>query len=137
MTPYAKGGELPGVFATRDDRIHKMIRGPIAPMFSQTEVMTYEGSVDEVLDVMCRQLDERYAASGKALDFDRWLQYFAFDVMGTLTFSNRYGFLETGQDPRGILKTIWAFMKRAAPVRCKASPPLRFPAVAVLNVRKR
>lgn len=116
--PYTKGGgALPAVFNTRDEKLHKLIKNPIAPLFSQSSVMTYECFVDEVLTVMFDQLTERYASSGEVFDLGNWLQYFAFDVMGTLTFSKRYGLLETGQDVNGMLETIWNYMKRAAPVR--------------------
>lgn len=37
--------------------------------------------------------------------------------MGTITFSKRYGFLDQGEDVRGMLGTIVDFMRAAAPVR--------------------
>lgn len=123
--PYTRGGgALPAVFNTRDEQLHKQIKNPIAPLFSQSSVMTYEVFVDEVLRVMLEQLDKRFVEPGKqggTLDLADWLQYFAFDVMGTLTFSKRYGLLETGSDVNGMLGTIWSYMTRAAPVR--AYPP--------------
>lgn len=36
--------------------------------------------------------------------------------MGTLTFSKRYGFLDTGGDVKGMLSTIVEFMRTGAPV---------------------
>lgn len=84
-------------------------------MFSLSNTVTHETSVDQVLDVMFQQLDQRYVDSHKTFDLGNWLQYFAFDVMGTLTFSKRYGFLEQGQDVDGMLETIWNYMVDAAP----------------------
>ncbi|KAI4124801.1 MAG: hypothetical protein LQ338_004627 [Usnochroma carphineum] len=84
-------------------------------MYSLSNTLIHEGSVDEVLEVLFRQLDQRYVGSHIAFDLGAWLQYFAFDVMGTLTFSKRYGFLETGQDVNGMLETIWDYMVDAAP----------------------
>ena len=115
--PYTrKGGALPAVFNTRDEKLHKQIKNPIAPLFSLSNVITYEPFVDKVLAVMIEQLDKRCANTGKPFDFGLWLQFFAFDVMGTLTFSKRYGFLETGRDVDGMLETIWTYMTTAAPV---------------------
>jgi hypothetical protein len=116
--PYTrKGGALPAVFNTRDEALHKQIKSPIAPLFSMSNVVPLEIFVNKTLEVMFTQLDARFVSSGKVFDLADWLQYFAFDVMGTLTFSKRYGFLEKGQDVNGMLATIWTYMKTAAPVR--------------------
>lgn len=115
--PYTKkGGALPAVFNTRDEELHKRIKSPIAPLFSLSNVLGLEAFVDEAIRVMIQQLDERFAETGISFDLADWLQYFAFDVMGTLTFSKRYGFLEQGRDVHGMLATIWNYMKTAAPV---------------------
>lgn len=116
LMPYTKTGALPAVFNTPDEIVHKQLKTPIAPLFSVSNVMSFESFVDTVLGVMCHSLDERFVQTGKAFDLADWLQYFAFDVMGTLTFSKRYGFLEHGYDVDGILQTIWEYMKTAAPV---------------------
>lgn len=114
--PYTKNGALPVVFNTTDEMVHKQLKTPIAPLYSVSNVMSFESFVDTVLGVMCHSLDERFVQTGKTFDLADWLQYFAFDVMGTLTFSKRYGFLEHGYDVDGILQTIWEYMKTTAPV---------------------
>ena len=116
--PYTpKGGALPAVFNTRDEALHKKLKTPIAPLFSMSSVLRLEPFVDQVLEVFFRQLDTRFIEPGMTCDFTDWLQYFAFDFMGTLTFSKRYGFLDKGKDVNDMLATIWAYMKNAAPVR--------------------
>ena len=114
--PYTQSGSsLPAVFNTRDETLHRQIKNPIASMFSLSNSVTYEGFVNQVLEVLFKQLDQRYVHSHKSFDLGNWLQYFAFDVMGTLTFSKRYGFLEQGHDVHGMLATIWDYMIDAAP----------------------
>ncbi len=114
--PYTKSGSsLPAVFNTRDETLHKQIKNPIAPMFSLSNTITYELFVNQVLEVLFDQLDQRFSHSQEIFDLGQWLQFFAFDVMGTLTFSKRYGFLEKGQDINDMLATIWNFMTDAAP----------------------
>ena len=114
--PYTKSGSaLPAVFNTRDETLHKQLKNPIAPMFSLSNTITYEVFINQVLEVLFHQLDERFAQSHRIFDLGDWLQYFAFDVMGTLTFSKRYGFLDKGQDVNGMLATIWSYMADAAP----------------------
>ncbi|KAL4868706.1 hypothetical protein BDV12DRAFT_95324 [Aspergillus spectabilis] len=117
LMPYTKtGGALPAVFNTRDETLHKKIKSPIAPLFSLTNILPLEPFVDDTIQVMVEQLDRRFADTNQTFDLADWLQFFAFDVMGTLTFSKRYGFLEQGQDVDDMLGTIWTFMTRAAPM---------------------
>lgn len=75
-----------------------------------------EPLVDTVLECIRSQLDERFAGTEQVFDMGNWLQYFAFDVMGSITFSKRYGFLDQGRDVNGMLGTIVDFMRAAAPV---------------------
>ncbi|GIC91338.1 uncharacterized protein Aud_007781 [Aspergillus udagawae] len=115
--PYSpKSGVLPAVFNTQDETLHRQLRKPIASLYSMTSIVGSEPLVDQTLEILFRQLDLRFGATGRSLDLAEWLQFFAFDVMGMLSFSKRHGFLEQGRDVRGILGGIWAFMKTVAPV---------------------
>ena len=105
------------VFNTTDEKLHKQIKSPIAPIFSLTSTTSFEGLVDDVLECLQENFDHRFAANGEIFDLGQWLQFFAFDVMGTMTFSKRYGFLDNGRDVGGMLGTIVDFMRAAAPVR--------------------
>ncbi|KUI52982.1 Pisatin demethylase [Cytospora mali] len=117
LMPYTrKGGALPAVFNTRDEELHKKIKTPIAPLFSLSNTLPLEVFVDKTIMIMTEQLDKRFVGSQVTFDLSNWLQYFAFDVMGTLTFSKRYGFLEQGKDVNNMLNTIWEYMKRASPM---------------------
>ena len=115
--PYSRqGGALPAVFTTRDENLHKTMKSPVAPLFSLSNILTLEPHVDATIQVLVDQWDSRFLASQVSIDLADWLSYFAFDVMGTLTFSKRYGFLEEGKDVGGMINTIFTFLKTAAPV---------------------
>lgn len=94
-----------------------MIKAPVAPIFSVSSATTFESHVDEVLQSLSENLDKRFLKHGNIFDLGSWIQYFAFDVMGTMTFSKRYGFLDQGEDVGGMLAAIHTFMKTVAPVR--------------------
>ncbi|SPQ24135.1 4694387b-5c2e-410e-8096-87984d3615cd [Thermothielavioides terrestris] len=116
LMPYTRsGGALPAVFNTRDEELHKKIKSPIAPLFSLSNTLRLEPFVDRTIDVMTAQIDRRFADKDVTFDLANWLQFFAFEVMGTLTFSKRYGFLEEGRDINNMLSTIWDYMSTAAP----------------------
>ena len=121
--PYSRqGSALPLVFNTRDETLHKKMKKPIAPIFSLSNVLTFEKFVDQTLELLFAQLDQRFAGRQTPFDLGDWLQFFAFEVMGTMTFSRQYGFLEKGCDDNGLLGAIWNFMKTAAPVRTPMPP---------------
>lgn len=81
-----------------------------------SHVATLDHFVDDVLKLLFQELDLRFVTSQQTFDLGDWLQYFAFEVMGTMTFSRRYGLLEAGADVNGMLGAIWQFMLTIAPV---------------------
>ncbi|KAI0451651.1 putative benzoate 4-monooxygenase cytochrome P450 [Xylaria acuta] len=117
LRPYSRDNNgLKVVFNTQDETLHKQIKSPIAPLYSLTNTVTFEPLVDEVLVCLEEQLNKNFSRTGATFNFGDYLQFFAFDVMGTLTFSKRYGFLETGKDVQGILAAIWSHWKGSAAV---------------------
>ena len=97
--------------------MHKRLKTPIAPLFTPANLPSLEGRMDDVLECLQDKLDTKFINNSEVFNLGQWLQYFAFDVMGTLTFSKRYGFLETGKDVGRMLGTIVDFMRSSAPVR--------------------
>ena len=83
---------------------------------------TFEGLVDDVLKCLSEKLDQRFVENGEIFDLGEYLQFFAFDVMGTMTFSKRYGFLDQGKDVGGMLGMIFRYMQNVAPVSAPEVP---------------
>ncbi|KAL3473205.1 cytochrome P450 [Aspergillus californicus] len=115
LAPNTAKGALPAVFSSRDEEVHRKLRSPVATLYSMSSALSLEGFVDKTITLMMEQIDARFVKSQATFDLANWLQYFAFEVMGTLTFSKRYGFLEQGHDVNGMLNTIWEFLKGQAP----------------------
>ena len=118
--PYTKQGPLPAIFTTQDDDLHKQLKTPIAQLYNLSSVIQFEPFVDEVLGLLFEQLDKRFVEQKKVCNLGDWIQFFALDVMGEISFSERYGFLETGADVQGIIKSIWNFMLTVGPVSLSA-----------------
>ncbi|KAL7928631.1 cytochrome P450 CYP4/CYP19/CYP26 subfamily protein [Trichoderma chlorosporum] len=117
LRPYSSDrGSMLLVFNTQDEQMHKRLKSPIAPLFSLSNTVTFEGLVDDVLACLSEQLNKRFVETAEIIDFGKWVQFFAFDVMGTMSFSKRYGFLDQGQDAEGMLDAIFNYMKTAAPM---------------------
>jgi len=103
-------------FTTQDDELHKHLKTPIAQLYNLSNVITFEPFVDDVLGLLFQQLDKRFTNQNKICNLGNWIQYFALDVMGEISFSARYGFLETGTDMDGIVQSIWNFMLTVGPL---------------------
>ncbi|KKY35194.1 putative cytochrome p450 [Diaporthe ampelina] len=101
-----KGTILPTIFATQDEMLHRMLKRPTAAVYSMSNLVSFEPLVDRTIDMFRQELDRRFVTHGNACDLDAWLQFFAFDVVGEITFSTRLGFLEEGRDVEGIMASI-------------------------------
>ena len=111
---YVKGNAIPGLFATQDRRIHNLLRRPIAGIYSMTNLMSYEPMIDSTIHCFFEQLDQRFVQTSQVCELDVWLQLFAFDVIGSITFSKRLGFLEQGRDIDRIMENSWRYFRVAA-----------------------
>ena len=70
-------------------------------------LISFEPYVDTTIFYFFNQIYKRFGQTGDICDLGTWLQMFAFDVMGELTFSKRLGFLERAGDIDGIMTSIW------------------------------
>jgi cytochrome P450 len=97
--------EQQNIFQVQDVKKHQEDRRKMAPMFSLTSLLSYEPYVDSSNEVLCRRL-RGFAERDQTFDLVRWMQYYAFDVIGEITFSRTFGMMNRGADVAGILETI-------------------------------
>ncbi|OTB02447.1 hypothetical protein M426DRAFT_13424 [Hypoxylon sp. CI-4A] len=116
IPPMRKGVILPAIFAAQDESLHRMLKRPIAGVYSMSNLVSFEPLVDRTIEVFRQELDRRFVLTGEACDLGAWLQYFAFDVVGEITFSKRLGFLEEGRDVDNIMASIWKWFEYVAMV---------------------
>jgi cytochrome P450 len=112
----SKGELLPSLFSTRDEAYHANLRRSVNNAFSMSSLVQYEPMVDETTELFLDQTDRLYASTGNVCDFARWLQYFAFDVIGSITYSKRHGFIEENEDIDGIIAQLANTFDYAGPV---------------------
>lgn len=93
------------LFSTQDEAYHREQKRPIANAYSLGSLLAKEGAVDSCSTLFIEQLGI-YADRGEAVDLGTWLQYYAFDVTGELTFATKLGFLEQGKDIDGMMAAI-------------------------------
>jgi cytochrome P450 len=79
----------------------------IAAGFALSNIIKFEPHVDAVLQNLEEHLD-KFCDSGESVEFDKWFSFFAFDVLGEVTFSKSFGFIETGTDVRNAVENTKA-----------------------------
>ena len=75
----------------------------IAQAFSMSTLVVLEPMTNECIRVFMRKM---YEHQGEPIDFGVWLQWYAFDVITSLTFSNSMGFMEREEDVSGIINAL-------------------------------
>ncbi|KAL4903514.1 hypothetical protein BDW74DRAFT_186129 [Aspergillus multicolor] len=109
-----RGKPIPGIFAAQDEAVHKLLKRPVAGAYAMSTLVSFEPYVDTTMRVFCEELERRFSGNGRVCDFGKWLQMFAFDVIGELTFSRRLGFLESGEDINHVMASIWETFKKTS-----------------------
>lgn len=94
---------MPNLSSTRDEKLHARLRRPVNNAYAMSTVVNYEPLMDTTTDVFFRELTSRFVRPGMECDLATWLQMYAFDVLGDITFSKRFGFLEAGYDLEDML----------------------------------
>lgn len=114
----ARNKPVEGIFATQSELIHRNLKRPVSAAYSMSNLVSFEPYVDATMRVFCDQLESRFISKDggrpPACNLSDWLQMFAFDVIGELTFSKRFGFLENGEDVDGIMAGLWNTFKKTS-----------------------
>ncbi|KAF4979782.1 hypothetical protein FZEAL_4086 [Fusarium zealandicum] len=109
----ARGKKLETMFNTANERYHAKLRRAVSNAYAMSTLVTFEPFVDSTSTEFLKQLKSRFAdrpGSEGICDFGAWLQYYAFDVIGELTFSKRLGFVERGCDIDNIIQDLEGFL---------------------------
>ncbi|PVH74486.1 cytochrome P450 [Cadophora sp. DSE1049] len=103
FSPSAQGNE--SIFSERNNAVHAANRRKTAAAYSLSSLLAYEGFVDHCVSLLCQRFEE-FAATSKDFQLAHWLQCYAFDVIGCITFEKRFGFLDTGDDIGSIMSSL-------------------------------
>lgn len=81
-----------------------------------SSLVSYEPLVDSTTALFLSQTEKLFASKDATCSFSQWLQFYAFDVIGALTWSKTMGFIQNNKDIDGIIKFISGFLDYAGPV---------------------
>ncbi|EME48617.1 hypothetical protein DOTSEDRAFT_84193 [Dothistroma septosporum NZE10] len=99
----APSGMVPTVFSVRDEKTHRSIRRPIANAYALSTLKELEPMNDACSAVITRKCEEKV---GQSIDLGKWLHWYAFDVITSITFSNTLGMMECERDVDNIIGAI-------------------------------
>ncbi|KAK4101594.1 cytochrome P450-like protein [Parathielavia hyrcaniae] len=111
-----KGHALPSLFSTTDNDFHMQFRRCVNSAFAMSALVQYEPFVDNTTRLFLKQTERLYVDQPGPCDFTRWLQFYAFDVIGEITYSKRHGFIEKNEDVDGIVAYLTKLFLYVAPI---------------------
>ncbi|KAF7193659.1 Cytochrome P450 monooxygenase [Pseudocercospora fuligena] len=115
----AKGRILQSMVNITDESFHAKLRRSVSNAFAMSTLVQFEPLVDSTISVFLDQLSRLHSdrdGDAAVCDLGVWLQFFAFDVIGELTFSKRLGFVDRGMDVDHIMREIDKVGKYVAPI---------------------
>lgn len=97
--------EFLSLFSDRDIKRHAELRRRFQALYSMSSLVGYETYVNDCTDILQTRFKE-FSAKGESINMIHWLQCYAFDVIGDITYSKRFGFLDSGEDVFGLLEAL-------------------------------
>ena len=123
------GKIIQNIFGTRSNQFHSRYIRPIQKLYTFTAAKEYEAVMDKTLTGFSHQLETRFmegANQGVTCDIADWVSYLTWDILGEMTFSKPFGFMETATDVGGMLATAertMDYQSVVSPLRVPALPP--------------
>ncbi|KAK3987511.1 cytochrome P450 [Cladorrhinum sp. PSN332] len=95
------------LFSQMDPEIHARWKKPVAKYYAVTGVAPLEGHIDRTVELLCAEMDKRFLGEkGEGvIDLGKWMNFYSWDSIGALTFSQPLGYLSSGKDFDGTLLT--------------------------------
>ncbi|KAG9191208.1 hypothetical protein G6011_09296 [Alternaria panax] len=116
QSAVVKGTPLFSLFSTTDEDFHAKYRRCVNNAFAMSSLVNYEPLVTSTLTNWLDKTEDMFAKTGRSCNFNQWLQFFAFDVIGELTWSKRLGFIEGNKDVDNIIGALARIFDYAASV---------------------
>jgi cytochrome P450 len=99
---------VPGVwnlFTERNIKFHASLRREFQATYSMSNLVNFEPYVDQCARLFDQRLHE-VSAAGVTIDIGHWMQCYALDVISQITFAERLGTLDSGNDIGGVMKSL-------------------------------
>lgn len=102
LQPMLDGSPLHNIFSTSDIEYHSALKKTIGSLYSFSALKNIQHNLDRCVALLVDRLGDVVRAGPTRIDMSAWLQFYTFDSLGEVNFSQRMGFLESGTDLDGI-----------------------------------
>ncbi|EHK96591.1 putative Pisatin demethylase [Glarea lozoyensis 74030] len=85
-----------------------MKRNIIINFYKLSSILRSEYLVDETINALCEQIEPRFIDGPNAdsvCELDKWLYFYAWEIVGQLSLSKPMGFTKAGADHSGMMDT--------------------------------
>ena len=98
--------ENPDIFTEMREDVHAQKKRVAAVPYSMNAMQKFAPFIDDTIQLFMEKMNKFADTPDQPVDLGNWLHYFAFDVLGEVAFSRKFGFLEAGFDLEHAIKTI-------------------------------
>jgi hypothetical protein len=99
-----EGAPLLNLFSVQDVNYHSSLKKTVGGLYTKAAVLGLEPTIDECVTSFTQKISSLIQGSEPTrLDMSSWVHFFAFDCLGELNASKKFGFLQKGQDIDGMI----------------------------------
>lgn len=95
-----------GLMSELDPKKEGAIRMNISSAYTLTNCLKNELYMDSLIELLEKRILQ-VSRGGKPLNFGDWIHYLTWDIMGEITFSKRFGFLDQARDVGNVLSNTF------------------------------
>ena len=125
LQPMLDGSPLHNIFSTSDIEYHSSLKRTIGSLYSFSALKDIQPNLDRCVALFVDRLGELVRSGPATVDMSAWLQFYTFDSLGEVNFSQPMGFLASGTDLDGICELDHHMMRHFALVH-QYRPLLQF-----------
>ncbi|KAI0973508.1 benzoate 4-monooxygenase cytochrome P450 [Xylaria arbuscula] len=101
-----EGAPLVNLFSARDINYHSSLKRRVGSLYTKTAAQSLEPKIDSCVSLFTQKIAAQISHDNPVrLNLSSWVHFFAFDCLGEINVSRKFGFLETGRDINHIIET--------------------------------
>jgi hypothetical protein len=97
--------ENPDIFTETREAVHAQKKRVANVPYTMAAMQQLGPFIEDTIELLVFKLDQ-FADGSANIDLGEWLHFFAFDVLGEVAFSRKFGFLDEGFDVENAIRTI-------------------------------
>ena len=98
--------ENPDIFTETREAVHAVKKRYASNPYSMATMQGMAGYIEDTERLLTSKMDKMCETRDRYFNLGNYLHYYAFDVLGEIAFSRKFGFLEAGYDIERAIGTI-------------------------------